>query len=335
MGIVQELEILGYSTKEAMKISENENFHHKRKSSSELESLLMEISEVYDTDLESIKKAVLGFPRFAGHNHERVIREATAVYEDEAKVKKAILAFPQFAGLNHERVVREATAVYEDEAKVKKAVLAHPPFAGHNHERVVREATAVYEDEAKVKKAVLAHPPFAGLNHERVVREATAVYEDEAKVKNAILAFPQFAGLNHERVVREATAVYEDEAKVKNAVLGFPRFAGLNHERVVRQKTRLGRLAGLADKETIDIILCKPVLSSYSAKRYLAVLDVARTLNQEGFEMNGQMRELSINYCWVSPYVPGTKRKRISQVPDGEEPPLLTKLRKSLRRNSA
>ena len=150
-------------------------------------------------------------------------------------------------------------------------------------------------------------------------------------VKTAILTFPPFAGYDHERVVREGTEVYGDEDKVKKAILRHPQFAGLDHERVVRQKTRLGRLAGLTNEETIDRLLDKPVLAGYSAKRYLAAFDIGRQLAREGFQQDENMLAAFLSYCGKSPYVPRSDKRRISQVPDHQEPPLLTAMRKRLR----
>ena len=266
------------------------------------------IARVYDVPQEDIKKVILSHPRFAGLNHERVVNEATDVYgeENRDRVKKSILSFPPFAGYNHERVVNEVTDVYgeENRDRVKKSILSFPPFAGLNHERVVNEVTDVYgeENRDRVKKAILSHPPFANLNHERVVNEATDVYGEE----------------NRDRV--------------KKSILSHPPFAGYNHERVVRQNSKLGKIIGLEKTEIIERILNNPVLSSYSVKRYIAGLDVCRVLQNEGFDKD------KILYCYFgnissSPYVPNHDRKRISQVENGEEPPLLIKMRKYLTKN--
>src|SRR3989344_2133004 len=207
------------------------------------------------------------------------------------------------------------------QAEVIKAILAFPPFAGLNHERVVREGTEVYHDEKAVKKAILAFPPFAGYDHERVVREGTEVYHDEKAVKKAILAFPPFAGLNHERVVREGTEVYHDEKAVKKAILAFPQFAGLNHERVVRRIERLGRLVGKSKDEAREVILKRPAYAGYSAKRYLAAIDIGRKLHAQGQPPELLFRAFSA-YYGKSPYVPGT-RLRISKIAEYEKPPLM------------
>ena len=136
--------------------------------------------------------------------------------------------------------------------------------------------------------------------------------------------FPPFAGLNHARVVGGATEVYggSNEAKIKEAILKFPPFAGLNHARVVGQKTRMGRLIGLSDDETIGILLGSPVQTGYSYKRDLARIDVARKLSDQGVAMDDQIRDWFIKNYIPSPYSPGT-RNRISHI-DGE--PKLLKL---------
>ena len=186
----------------------------------------------------------------------------------------------------------------------------------------------------EVKRAVLTHPPFAGLDHERVVRQGIEVYgaDNEDKVKRAVLSFPPFAGYDHERVVRQGIEVYgvDNEDKVKKAVLTHPQFAGLDHERVVRQKTRLGRMAGLSDERVIDYLLDVPVLSGYSAKRYLAAFDIGRQLEKEGFPQDERMLKAFFSYFNRSPYTPDSNRKRISQIVGYKEPPLLKAMRKKL-----
>ena len=186
----------------------------------------------------------------------------------------------------------------------------------------------------EVKRAILSFPPFAGLDHERVVRQGIEVYgaDNEDKVKRAILTHPQFAGLDHERVVRQGIEVYgaDNEDKVKRAILSFPQFAGLDHERVLRQKTRLGRMAGLSNEEAVNYLLDSPVLAGYSAKRYLAAFDIGRQLEREGFVQDDKMLGAFFSLYMKSPYVPGFKRKRISQVISDKDPPLLMAMRKRL-----
>jgi len=120
--------------------------------------------------------------------------------------------------------------------------------------------------------------------------------------------------------------------EVKKAILSFPQFAGYDHERVVRQKTRLGRMAGLSDEETINYLLDVPVLTDCSAKRYLAAFDIGRQLGREGFPQDERMLKAFFSYSTKSPYVPDTKRKRISQSVSNKEPPLLRAMRKKLER---
>ncbi|MCH7568777.1 MAG: hypothetical protein IIA87_05125 [Nanoarchaeota archaeon] len=302
---------IGYTKKQAKTLDENPNFHHKRKTAIELENLIDRIAETYSSNRQKIMEIILGFAPFAGYNHKRVVEEAIEVYgkDNEERVKKAILGFAQFVGYNHKRVVEKAIEVYgkDNEERVKKAILGFAQFAGLNHERVIEKAIEVYgkDNEERIKKAILGFAPFAGYNHKRVVEEAIEVYGENNK------------------------------KRVKKAILGFAPFAGYNHKRVKRQKTRLGRIVGLSKNEVIDYILSNPILSSYSAKRYLAAMDVARTLEQEGFSQNETMLNTFFNYPSKSPYVPKTNRKRISQVRDGNEPPLLKAMRNSLRKSQS
>jgi hypothetical protein len=305
MGRLEQIQAAGFSKEEAEYLAGHDYFHHKTKTTEQLLALFHKIADVYDCEIEFVKKAVMRNPPFAGYDHERVVRGATAVYGDEEGVKKA--------------------------------VMKHPPFAGLDHERVVREATAVYGDEGGVKKTVMDFPQFAGYDHERVVREATAVYGDEEAVKKAVMKFPVFAGLDHERVVAEAAKVYGDREAAKKAVMKWPQFAGYDHDRVLRQKTVVFGAVGLSKEKIIEIILNRPSLAGYSAVRDIAGLDVGKELKKEGFEPDEEMLKAYFSYVGKSPYVPGTRRLRIGKARRNSsvvyrEPPLLKAMRKRLTR---
>ena len=204
-------------------------------------------------------------------------------------------------------------------------------------EGIIGEGVKFTEEEI----AELFNNPFArertnfiAWAQERIPLIARVYDVPQEDIKKVILSHPRFAGLNHERVVNEATDVYgeENRDRVKKSILSHPPFAGYNHERVVRQNSKLGKIIGLEKTEIIERILNNPVLSSYSVKRYIAGLDVCRVLQNEGFDKD------KILYCYFgnissSPYVPNHDRKRISQVENGEEPPLLIKMRKYLTKN--
>lgn len=114
------------------------------------------------------------------------------------------------------------------------------------------------------------------------------------------------------------------------AVLKFPQFAGLDHARVVRDACRLGKRIGLSQREIRDRILKNPILAGYSAKRYIAGLDVARALHKEAFPFNETMLFAYFSNIGKSPYIPDSKRERISHVDNYQEPPLMTVMRKYL-----
>ncbi len=242
------------------------------------------------------------------HHKRKTEKELRAVFQriadvydlDMDTVREFVIKFPQFAGLDHKRVVDEATEVYGDRNAVKKAVMKWPQFADYNHKRVVDEATKVYGDRDAVKKAVMKHPAFVALDHKRVVDEATEVYGDREAVKKPVMKFPQFAALDHKRVV-------------KGRVL-------------------LGKIVGLTKQDVIERILRNPLLAGYAVKRYIAAFDVARQLEREGFAPDKKMLDAYFRYVSKSPYVAGTKRKRISQAKSRKEPPLLKEMRKSLGR---
>ena len=108
---LEELVSIGFEMEEAQKLSGSDGFHHKKKTRQELTDLFDKISRVYGWNFENLKRAVLSFPRFAGYDHERVVRQGLEVYgaDNKDKFKRAVLSFPPFAGLDHERVVRQKT----------------------------------------------------------------------------------------------------------------------------------------------------------------------------------------------------------------------------------
>ncbi|MBI5073100.1 hypothetical protein HZA99_04740, partial [Candidatus Woesearchaeota archaeon] len=108
------LRSFGISSEDACVLATNNYFHYKTKTREELEAMFQKITGIYGITLDDVIAAVLKFPQFAGYDHARVVREATAVYENEAGVKAAVLKYPPFASFDHARVVREATAVYEN-----------------------------------------------------------------------------------------------------------------------------------------------------------------------------------------------------------------------------
>ena len=167
-----------------------------------------------------------------------------------------------------------------------------------------------------------------------VFRKMREIYGcGEQDIREAVLKFPPFAGYDHKRVVEDAVSVYGDENGVKKAVLKFPQFASLDHKRVVRERVFLGDMAKLTRDEVIQMILEKPVLAGYSQKRYIAGFDVGRTLAKEGFKPDKEMVGIFFRHLSKSPYVPGTKRKRPSEIGPGfKEPPLMKAMRKSLVR---
>lgn len=136
------------------------------------------------------------------------------------------------------------------------------------------------------------------------------------------------------RKIAEIAEIYKtDSEAIRKAVLTHPPFANYDHTRVLRQQTRIGSLVGVEEERVRKEILVRPRLAGYSAKRYLAVIDVFRHLDGT---LDGIPRERMVDW-WLrnstkSPYVPGTKRERISHVAKqgiAAEPDLMIALRKS------
>ena len=94
-------------------------------------------------------------------------------------------------------------------------------------------------------------------------------------------------------------------------------------------------MAGLSDGEAINYLLDLPVLTSYSAKRYLAAFDIGRRLEREGFPQDENILKAFFSYFGKSPYVPDSDRRRISQVVSDKGPPLLKTMRKILEKSKS
>ena len=202
--------------------------------------------------------------------------------------------------------------------------------------RKIAEIAEIYKtDSEAIRKAVLTHPPFANYDHTRVLNGIQEVYgASKEQAAKAVLTHPPFAGLDHTRVLNGIQEVYgASKEQAAKAVLTHPPFAGLDHTRVLRQQTRIGSLVGVEEERVRKEILVRPRLAGYSAKRYLAVIDVFRHLDGT---LDGIPRERMVDW-WLrnptkSPYVPGTKRERINHVAKqgiAAEPDLMIALRKS------
>ncbi len=165
------------------------------------------------------------------------------------------------------------------------------------------------------------------------------VYEISiTEIREAILTFPPFAGYDHQRVlngIREAYKCTTEQAA--KAILTHPPFAGYDHQRVIRQLTRIGRKIGLSSNKVKEKILGQPRLAGYSARRYLAVIDVFRHLGESHAIPNDRLLDLWVKRNISSPYVPDSNRLRITQVSRNgmshKEPPLMTAIRPLLRKH--
>ena len=234
-------------------------------------------------------------------------------------------------------------AVYDiDTDSVRDAITKFPPFACLDHQRVVDGIRDVYGwSKEEVGRAVFKFTPFAGLDHERVVDGVRDVYGwSKEEVGRVVFKHPQFAGYDHERVVDGIRDIYGwRKEEVGRVVFKFPQFAGLDHQHVMRKLSRIGRIAGLDEDTVKEEIMERPALAGFSAKRYLAVIDVVMHLRTEGELSDSRAVDLCRSYFSKSPYVPGTDRLRITQAlkrGDYEaDPPLMVTLRKSMRNSEA
>jgi len=128
---------------------------------------------------------------------------------------------------------------------------------------------------------------------------------------------------------------YSPEKKLlagsQKAILTFPPFAGYDHERVVREKRKLGKIAGIGIKEVLDFILRSPRMAGYSKRRYLAAIDIGRHLARNNY-CQEDILPAFLAYYSTSPYVPSTRKERISHVENYEKPPLMVAMEKYCKR---
>ncbi len=149
---------------------------------------------------------------------------------------------------------------------------------------------------------------------EKIKTIANTYLTTETAIRNAVLSYSRFASFNHQRVLQGIKDAYNCTAEqASKAVFSFPPFANLDHQRVLRQLSRIGRIVGLNRNYVIERILENPALAGYSAKRYLAAIDIGRELRKEGISDNVGITCVWFSYYGKSPYVPDTKRLRIAQ----------------------
>ncbi len=163
---------------------------------------------------------------------------------------------------------------------------------------------------------------------------ASTYLTTETDIRKAVLSHPQFAGLDHQRVLKGIKDVYNcTQEQASKAVLSHPQFAGLDHQRVLRQLGRIGKIVDMDRNEVKRRILERPVLAGYSAKRYLAAIDIGRELRKEGINSD-KILSAWPSYYAKSPYVPDTNRLSITKAAKrgiNGEPPLMTAMRNKLR----
>ena len=136
------------------------------------------------------------------------------------------------------------------------------------------------------------------MNHQRKVDEIRNVYGwSKEEVGGVVFKFPAFASYDHERVVDGIKDTYGwSKEDIKKVVFKFPQFASLDHERVMRKLGRIGRIAGLDEDTVKEEVMKNPVLAGYSAKRYLAVIDVVMHLRTEGELRDSRAVDLCLSY---------------------------------------
>ena len=182
------------------------------------------------------------------------------------------------------------------------------------------------------------YPQFASYDHQRVVDGIKDVYGwSKEDIGRVVFKFPPFAGSDHQRKFEEIRDVYGwSKEDIRKVVFKFPPFAGLDHEQVIRKLGRIGRIAGLDEDTVKERIMENPILAGYSAKRYLAMIDIVMHLRTEGELSDRDAVRLCLSYCSKSPYVPGNYRLRVTQALKrgnyDADPPLMVKLRKSMRK---
>ena len=210
MSFQQTLVEAGFSQEASLRLLDSEHFtaRNKNKSAREIVERLFKIAEIYNTDIDTIRKAVLRFPQFAGYDHTRVLNGIKGVYKcTDEQAAKAVLTFPQFASLDHTRVLSGIKGVYKcTDEQAAKAVLTFPPFAGLDHTRVLNGIKDVYKcTDEQAAKAVLTHPQFASLDHTRVLRQQSKIGRlvgvEEDRVRDEILKRPRLAGLSVKRYI--------------------------------------------------------------------------------------------------------------------------------------
>ena len=175
MSFQQTLAEAGFSLEASSRLLDSKCFtaRNKNKSAIEIAKQLIRIAEIYTTNSNTIRKAVLTFPQFVSLDHARVLNGIKGVYNctDERAVK-AVLTFPPFAGYDHARVINGIKGVYNcTDEQAAAAVLAHPQLAGYDHTRVLKQHTKiggfVGVEWNRARDEILKRPRLAGFSVKR------------------------------------------------------------------------------------------------------------------------------------------------------------------------
>jgi hypothetical protein len=109
MALIDELQKAGFSKEEAAKLVANEHFaaHNGNQTGKSFSDRLRKAAIAYSTNIETVRKAVLSFPPFAGLDHERVVRQKSRlggmVGLGEQEIVGILLKNPVLAGYSTRR----------------------------------------------------------------------------------------------------------------------------------------------------------------------------------------------------------------------------------------
>lgn len=306
MALKEELVEAGFSDAQAKRLSGNDWFRRRnsRKTAADIRETVDGIKGAYGCTYEQAAKTVTSSPRFFSYNHAKAIKRTIKGYGCTAE-------------------------------KAKKMMISHPPIAYRDPKKSIKIVTDAYGcAPEKAKAIIMSHPPFGCRNHQKGIKKVEDAYGcTTAEAKKMILARPEFLYRDHEKGITNIEEAYGcTRERAISAIHEFAPFVDLDHNRVIRQLSRIGRLAGLEGSEVKAGILEKPIRAGYSARRYVAAMDVARRLNREGISNEALFDSWKIYISW-SPYVPGTNRLSMTQAEKSgkpnEEPPLMKMLRKT------
>jgi hypothetical protein len=142
MELFEKLTQAGFTSKQALKLSENKwvKNHYANKSAEHISNLVDSVGSALTISRASALKMASDHPVVLGYDIKAKLRQLTAIYQNVSLIREACIKFPRFLGLKHgqkiktfERAVKPYGITREH---IIEAILERPYIASFSHKRI-------------------------------------------------------------------------------------------------------------------------------------------------------------------------------------------------------